>query len=234
MTEKIIRLHFGYERGTETLRDVVISRRVTGSDLFRIADEGDGQSQTQFQLMVLQSAITKFGDLKMPVPMNVLLSLKRPDRKRIADAYDALVAETTDRASKSEKLGEGRYKLARGFDVEGTVYDVVEFGNHLTGYDELEADEMGGYRKVCFLIGKELTRISQSSGPAVLSGPFAVEMFEPLLAEEVFALQRFETDWYNSFRDDGDDGAGEVADAGGGGVSDDAPQPAGGHGTGVE
>lgn len=222
--EKRIRLVFGYERGgePESIRDVVVSRRMTGADVFRIGDELEGQSQTQFQLMALQASITKFGDLVMPVPLNVLLSLKRADRRLISGAYDEMVKEMGGKA-KSEKLAERRYKLGRGFSHGGEFYDVVEFGNHLTGYDELEADEMIGHRQVCFLIGKEIARLSQSNGPAQLSGPVAVEMFEELFAEELFDLERFESDWLNSFRP-AEGVQIQTGDGDGNHVSDDAPQ----------
>jgi hypothetical protein len=225
--EKRLTLAFGYEgRPGEHVRDVVVGRRVTGGDLIRIGDEADGQGQTQFQLAVLQAAITKFGDLKLPVPMNVLLSLKRPDRRQIGRAYDEFCKEQGE-TGKAEKLAAGRYRLAHGFTVGEVVYDVVEFGNHLTGYDEIDADEMSGYRQACFLMGREITRLSQSSGPASMAGPLEVEAFESLYAEDVFALQRFENDWYDSFRpQEGEPvqaGAGDRSD-----VSDDVSQAAGG------
>ena len=231
--EQKVTLNFGYEgRPGGPIRDLVVGRRVTGADLLRINDEGDGQAGIQFQLAVLASAITEFGDFKMPVPPNVMLSLKRPDRRLIAKGYDALVRESSG-GRKAQKLAPGRYRLERGFEFGETLYDVVEFGNHLSGFDELEADEMSGFREVFFLLGKEITRLSQSEGAATKSGPLAVEDFETLYAEDAFALQRYEADWYDSFRPAETDAA-PAGTAIGGGASDDAPSPAGRDGAGVE
>jgi hypothetical protein len=212
--EKHVKLIFGPDTqdGKRHL-DVTIGRRLTGADLFRINEE-QGQGSTQFQLMVLQSVVTKFGELRMPVPMNVLLSLRRVDSRLLGKAYNDFLKESAG-GGKAEKLGAGRYRLAGGFSKGDIIFDVVEFGNHLTGYDEVEADSMEGSRQTCYLMGREIARLSQSSGPATLAGPLGIEMFEPLDAEDIFALQKFEVDWFDSFRPEEEKQAGEVAEGSG-------------------
>ncbi len=54
--------------------------------------------------MVLQSVITRFGTLRMPVPMTTLLSLKRVDRRLLNKAYEELLRETAGEG-KAAKLG---------------------------------------------------------------------------------------------------------------------------------
>jgi hypothetical protein len=195
-----IRLIFGYTGHDGNVhRDVIIGRRVTGADLFKISDQAESEKATQQQLMLIQSAITGFGSIMMPVPLNVLLSLKSVDRRRLAKANNDHLRLTGENRQ-TEKLSDSRCRLAFGFNLGGQVYDVVEFGNLLDGYAEMEADDLPGWRQACFLLGKQITRLSQSSGPATKEGPLSVEAFETLDATDIFALQGFNGEWLDSFR----------------------------------
>ncbi len=75
-------LKFGYQdkENVEIVhREVVISRRPTGADFLKSMDESEG-ANPQFMLTMMQAASSKFGDLQMPVPMTVLLSLNWLDQ----------------------------------------------------------------------------------------------------------------------------------------------------------
>lgn len=210
---KNVKLAFGYEGGDGKIhRNVRIERRATGADLFRIADDGDGEKPTQFNLQLLQGAITKFGSLIMPVPLSVLLSLKSPDRRRLIAANNEFLKETSA-GRKTEKLSVSKVKLAFGFEKNGQTFDVVEFGRLLTGYDELEADDLPGWRQACFLLGKQIVRLSQSTGEGICEGEVTPEMFASLDAGDIFLLSGANAEWLDSFRPDE---GGEVQGAAGG------------------
>ena len=222
---KTVSLVFGYTDADKAEhKEVTIGRRVTGGDLMKIGDAPESAKQTQFALMLLQAAITKFGGLRMPVTLTVLLSLNRVDRDDLNDAYSEFVRETGE-GHTSEKLSASRVKLAFGLKVGETVYDVVEFGKLLTGYDELAGDEMEGWRRACFLLGKQIVKLEQSEGSATLDGPVDAGVFEGADASDIFLLEAFAEEWRGSFRK----GRGKVqADGGaGGGLSDASPSSAG-------
>ncbi|HEV2761887.1 MAG TPA: hypothetical protein VGV38_02740 [Pyrinomonadaceae bacterium] len=222
---KAVSLVFGYTDAEQAEhKEVTIGRRLTGGDLMRIGDLPESDNQTQFGLLVLQSVITRFGTLRMPVAPTVLLSLNSVDRKDLNEANNAFVRET-GAGRKSEKLSASRVKLSFGLKVGETVYDVVEFGKLLTGYDELAADDFEGWRRACFLLGKQIVKLEQSEGGATLDGQVDAEVFETADASDIFLLQAFAEEWQDSFRHQ----RGQVqADGGaGGGLSDAPPAPAG-------
>jgi hypothetical protein len=221
---KTVTLTLGYKGGPgdQPRRTVVIGRRLTGADLMAIGDQPESRSPTQLNLSLIAAAITEFGDLPIPVPLTVLLSLKSIDREDLAAAYAKFVEETAGGGT-AARLTDTRYRLARGFEIGGVVYDVVEFGDLLTGYDELEAEEFEGWRRACFLIGKQIGSISQSAGAARLEGPVAVESFEPLDAEDIYSLNDFVGKWKDSFRSAARAALQQEAGAGGG---DSAAAPA--------
>lgn len=223
MSQHTLTLSLGYKSGDGTThKEVTFGRRPTGADLFRI--EGDDISLTPFQTAMLQAAITRFGSLPMPTPITTLLRLTRPDLHALRKANNEFLKATAG-GRKSEKLSPDTLKLAFGFQIGGVTFDVVQFGKLLTGYDELRADELEGWRRSCFLMGEQITKLSQTEGQAELVGPVAVEAFEGLDAADIFKLQEFEAEWLDSFQASG----GEVSgDAGGGsGLSDAPPAPAG-------
>lgn len=194
-------LTFGYTSpgGSERHADFEIGRRPTGGDLMRIGDEPESARNTQFNLMLLQAAVTKFGAMPLPVPLTTLLALNSVDREDLNRAYTKFLKESAG-GRRAARLTESRLRLAHGFEVDGQTYDVVEFSNLLTGYDELEADEMTGWRQVCFLLGRQVGALSQSEGAAVLPGPLAPEAFERLDAEDVYEMSSFAAQWRDSFR----------------------------------
>lgn len=233
-TTKTIQLTFGYTspQGGDPHKTVVFGRRVTGADLMGIGDRPESQKQLQFELMLIQTAITTFGTLSCPVPLTTLLTLNRVDRDDLSRAYAEYLKESAGgRASK--KLSDSSLQLPFGLVAGGQTYDVVEFGHLLTGFEELEADDLDSWRQACFLLGRQITKLSQSGGAAVLKGPVAPEAFEGADGSDVFAMQAFIPDWLDSFRRQA---RREVQADGGAGdrVSDAAPGQAGGGDTRLE
>lgn len=230
MTKTVI-LTFGYKNAGGTHRRVTFGRRPTGEDLMLIGDSPESLRPVQFQLLQYQAAITSFEGLQNPVPLSALLSLNKVDRDDLGGAYAEFIREGN--ASRSwEKRSDSTYKIGFGFQIGDQVFDVVEFGKLLTGYEELAAEDYESWRQACFLMGAQITRLSQSEGSAVHTGPVTVEHFKALDAEDVYKLQAFLPGWYDSFRLKGGDVPGDAG--GGGGVSDEAPAPPGGGGSELE
>ncbi|HEX8177854.1 MAG TPA: hypothetical protein VF543_22385 [Pyrinomonadaceae bacterium] len=207
MTEQKLRLRFGY-KGPDgiTHQDVVFGKRMKGADLFMMSEDDDFSQQTKRQLLMYAAAIIEFGTLRMPVPMTVLLSLNRADRFELARGYGRFLEESAEGRKIEDVLEAGRVsqtkiKLAFGIERAGVNYNVVEFGNLIDGYTELEADDYSGWRHDCFIMGKEIVGLSQCDGQATAPGPIPLEVFEAMDAADIFALQAKETAWLNSFRD---------------------------------
>lgn len=219
-----VTLIFGYKDGNTTHKEVVFSHRLTGADLLRISDDEMSEKTTQFNLMMQQAAITKFGSLSMPVPMTVLLSLKSPDRQELNRAHNKFLTATS-KGHKSEVISASKIRLGFGFKIDGVTFDVVEFGNLLSGYDELEADEMERWRRACYLQGKQISKLSQSTGPAIRLGAVELEHFDTLDGSDIFVLEAAASKWQDSFRV----GRGKVQrdDSTGGSVPDAPPSSAG-------
>ncbi|HEX8747389.1 MAG TPA: hypothetical protein VF717_09320 [Pyrinomonadaceae bacterium] len=205
MSNVEVNLRFGYT-GPDQVRHskVVFGRRLTGRDLFEMSEEEGFDKETQSQLMMLGGAITSFGDLRMPVPMTVLMSLNRPDRMALARGYNAFLLKTAG-GRKPKQLSDSKIQLPFPFTRGGVEYDVVEFGTLIDAYMEGEADELEGLRKNYLIIGKEISELSQSEGTATMKGPVPLDMFEGLDAISLFALAEKESGWLNSFRAEGEE-----------------------------
>ncbi|MGB8508137.1 MAG: hypothetical protein WCD76_07020, partial [Pyrinomonadaceae bacterium] len=91
---KTIILIGGYKDASGTLhREVEITKRLLGCDLFDIEANELSVLQTNRESLILSHAITKFGTLKMPTPLTALLALDSIDRDDLLDAYNDLESE---------------------------------------------------------------------------------------------------------------------------------------------
>ena len=194
-----------------THKKVTFSRRLTGADFFRIDDDPQSNIPTQYEALILRQAITEFGTLTMPVPLTALLQLDSIDRDDLNEAYnkfsreslETLAVASPDPVDTVERLIDGRkLKLALGYERNGLVYDLVEFGKRLTGMDEVAADTFGlkGIRRVCFMAGQQVVKLLQSSGASVLEGPTGLEIFERLDAVDLALMKAGAEVWRQSFR----------------------------------
>lgn len=211
---KKLQLEVGHTDSAGKLHDEVeISRRLLGKDLFEIDEHPLAVLKTNREFLFLSRAITKFGDLKLPVALSTLLALDSVDRDDLLDAYNGLENEGAD---KLEALPDNKLRLGDGLDVGGVVYDLAEFGVRLTGKDYVEADqkELVGTRRVFYLVGRQVSLLSQSEGQATLSGPLTLEQMETMHVSDLYALRGASEIWRQSFRrprkaiqaDDGRDG----------------------------
>ena len=194
-TEHTIELIGGYTtpdndgKTKTTHRAVTFGRRLTTQELINLDNDPQGQNPTQYDDLVRRKMITKFGTMKMPVPLNALLSLDSLDRQDLSAAADKFMVESRG-DSVAEIREDNEVKLRWGFDVGGTFYDVVQFGKLTTGKDSVDADALGrGVARECFLIGKQITKILTSDGTASIDGAVGVESFFALDVEDFNQLR---------------------------------------------
>lgn len=170
-------------------KKVTFGKRLTAKDLIDLENHPQAANPTQHQDLIRRQMITKFGTLIMPVTLNALLSLDSIDRDDLDSAADRfLVLSREDRTGGLRENHE--VKLMFGFEIDGAFYDVVTFGNRITGKDEVEADSLGlaGLRRNCFLIGKQISRISTDGGAAEIKGQIDLEKFDSLDSEDLSLL----------------------------------------------
>lgn len=197
---KNVQLAVGYIDGGGKLHDEVeIGKRLLGSDLFEIDEHPLAILKTNREFLFLSRAITKFGDLKLPVALDKLLALDSVDRDDLLEAYNELEMAGAD---KLEVLPDNKLRLGDGLNVEGVVYDTVEFGARLTGKDYVEADqkELDGARRAFYLVGRQVSRLSQSEGEGTLSGPLTLEQMETMHVSDLYSMRGASELWRQSFR----------------------------------
>lgn len=218
-------LDVGYTDSQSNLhREVEIGNRLLGKDLFEIDEHPLAQLKTNREGLMLSRAITKFGGIKMPVPLAVLQSLDSIDRDDLLDAFNQQESEGAEGRT-AAVLSDSTLRLRDGIEVEGVVYDIVEFGNRLTAKHYLEADmqELDGLRRVFYLVGAQVSRLSQSEGQATLEGTLNLETMEVMHVSDLYALRGASEVWRQSFRRTGSavrqerNGAGGVRADGGDG-----------------
>lgn len=205
--DRAFELKFGYEdKETPEVkhRSVVFGRRSTGADFIR-AMENSNSSDTQFGVEMMVSAITKFGEMQMPVPMTVLLSLNRVDREKLSSEFFLFLAESSNK--KAEKLTDaegketGRIRFAHGIERDGKHIVEFEFGNLLSGYDDIEIERQTGIEEErnAIRIGKEIAQLFTSDGTCIIGGLTFDEM-KSLDIDDFTFLREVEPEWLDSFR----------------------------------
>lgn len=197
-----IELIGGYtDKDKITHRDVTFGKRLTAEDLMNLDSDPQAQNPTQYGDLIRRRMITEFGTLKMPVALNALLALDSIDRDDLESA-----AEKFLQMSRGERTSELRekhtVKLFYGFEIDGTFYDVVQFGNRTVGKDEVEADGLGlqGVSRACFMIGRQISRISTEDGLASIDGQIDLNAFKSLDGEDLNLLRIGAEMWRISFR----------------------------------
>lgn len=162
-------------------RDVEFGRRLIVGDIIALDNDPQAQNPTQYNLLILRRMITKFGTLRLPVDLRVMLSLDSIDREDLSDGADAFLAKGREGLT-HEYRDDGSVKLCFGFDIDGTPYQVVRFGSLTTGADEVEADnqKLSGVGREAFLLGRQITRLETDDGAAGIDGTVDLEMFKKL------------------------------------------------------
>lgn len=182
-------------------RKITFGRRVTVRDIWDLEANPQSGVRTQYNDLFIRRMITKFGELPMPPLLNVLLSLNKYDREDLTEASDAFLRESRGDA-KADFIGEDTVKLYFGFEIGGAVYDVVKFGNILTGNDAVDADEFGeATRRNCFELSREICELSSSETPGLkLTGTVALAAFEDLDSDDYTVLAAAANKWRQTFR----------------------------------
>jgi hypothetical protein len=199
---RTVELRIGYrDKAGAVHRRVTFGKRIDGKTLFAIDNDPQSRIPTQHSDLIMRAAITEFGGLSTPVNLKALLELDSVDRDALAEEFNRFMTEGLGDGA-VEVLSQDEVKLAVGYESNGLRYDVVRFGKHLTGMDEIEADvlKLTGLRRVCFLAGKQVTQFSQSDGASVLDGPMALDVFEKLDSMDVGVIQAAGELYRNSFR----------------------------------
>lgn len=189
--EHTIELPFGYEDKKGVIhREVTFSRRLTAGDLMLLDNDPQAANPTQYGDLIRRRMITKFGGLRIPVDLSVLLSLNSIDRDELQSSADEFIRKGRGEAA-SEFLPESKVKMFFGFEIEGTRYPVAEIGRMNTGRDEVEADNVGtrGITRECFLLGRMITQIATPGGEASVEGPIKLDLFNDLDAEDLNLLR---------------------------------------------
>lgn len=185
-----IELLGGYtDKEGNTYTKVTFGRRLTAGDLMLIEDDPQSQIQTQHEELVRRRMITEFGTMKVPL-LSMLLSLDRVDRQDLDRAQDEFARKTRiDR--NAEFLPGGKVKLYFGFKIADEIYDIAEFGNRLSGNDDVEADRLNlrGVRRTCFELGRQISRLESSEHSLVLEGRLDIKHFETLDVEDLGMLR---------------------------------------------
>ncbi len=201
-TPRSFELTIGYTDKQGTIhKKITLSRRLTGSRLFSSDDDPQSDIPTQREALIIRNAITEFGTLSMPVTINTLLDLDSIDRDDLTAEHDKFLQEGTG-GRFPEFLADNKVKLIFGYEKDGQRYDLIEFGARYTGRDEVDADMLGydGLRRLCFLIGKQVTKSSTADGASVIDGALPIEVFDDLDSADIFALQVAAERWRQSFR----------------------------------
>jgi hypothetical protein len=190
--EHTIELTFGYEDKDGTVhREVTFGRRVTVGDLIVLDNDPRARNPVQYEDRTKLKAITKFGTMKLPLKIDVLLGLNSIDRADVDTGFDTFCVESRgdrEAAYPTEKSTQVYF----GFEIDGEIYDVVEFGKLITGRDEVDAAAMSlaGIARECFLLGRRITRLSKSEDPiASIDGPLQLEAFTNLDAQDLLLLR---------------------------------------------
>lgn len=215
---KSVELIEGYAdaRGTQH-KLVTFGRRLTCADLFALDGNPQAESPTQYALLQTMRKIVEFGTLRMPdeppkdgeeprepLTLKTLLSLDTIDADELSDAEEEFDRECAE-GRQPEPVGEVTdftIRLAGGFEWNGAVLDVVQFGNRLKVLDEAQADglKLRGVARTCHLIGRQIVKLSASETVAEVAGPVGLDVFRTLPSSDFYALRAQAEIFRQSFR----------------------------------
>jgi phage FluMu protein gp41 len=198
-----VELAGGYKDKKEVVhRAVAFAHRITAKDLFALDEDPRATIPTQYNDLLLSRAITKFGELKIPIAATVLLDLDSVDREDLVEGHNVFSALSAE-GHNAEFLPDHNVRLGWGFKINGLEYRRVAFGRRVTGRDEVDADRAGlkpGVRRLCFLIGRQIQKISTQDSSSEIDGPVSLSEFESLDGADVATLRGAAELWRQSFR----------------------------------
>lgn len=213
--EHKIELTYGYkDKYGVTHKHVTFGKRLTVGDLMKLDNDPRCQLPTQYSDIVNSRIITKFGDLPIPPPLDILLSLNRIDREDINAGVVQFLSSGTGDLPDDKYPNEPSCSIVFGFEHDGSKYTEIEMNRLPTGHDEVEADSnnLRGVMRECFMIGKRITKISTGIGSS-LDGPIDLEKFKTLDSVDLNLLRigALKADLFFRFEGEGTEknGAGE-------------------------
>lgn len=152
-------------------RHVVFGKSVTAKRLLALRVDKQSSLQTQYQDLLLAETIVEFGTTPMPVPLTTLLALDLNDREDLHAGRDEFRKKILD--GRQVEVRDAGVRLLFGFKFGESRYPIIEFGNRLTGKDEVEADRIGlteALARRAFLAGRMISKISNDQGGEI-TGP---------------------------------------------------------------
>ena len=185
-------------------KHVVFGKSVTAKQLLELRTDPQASVNTQYEDLLLAKSITEFGALPMPVNLKQLLGLKSIDREDLRAGRDAFRRKIIGDRQPSFDFDTGVATLLFGIKVGDLHYTHIQFGNDLTGYDEVAADKAGMTEPLArraFLAGRMATQISTPEG-ASIEGPLAYETIcsENVDEDDLFGLVTAAEYWRQTFR----------------------------------
>lgn len=202
-------------------RRLVFGKRLTGADVVR-ADKSYGRvSQTGFEAQACAAALVEFGTLAPGEMPHALLSLDVIERAEVEAAYDRFLARSAPE-SPPEHISDDTVRLAFGVTRDGVTYTDVTFGRHLTGWDEVHADELhlSPVERNYYLLGRQVVRLAR--GETDVESELTLADFAAMDADDIAALKDADERWFegvlaahlNKRAADGDDGEDDGGDGG--------------------
>lgn len=204
--EHTIQLTVGYtdKTGVTHRGPVTFGKRLTVRDLIALDNDPLAQNPTQYMDLITRRMITKFGELKTPVALSVLLSLNSVDREDLAMASDKFLQLTRPEPPADGEVFRKDHvvQLRFGFDIEGTKFTFCQFGKLTTGKDEVDADtlKLTGVARACFMIGKQITALWTEDENVRLEQSVPLDLFNDLDGEDLNLLRNGSSLWALSFR----------------------------------
>ncbi|HQU82867.1 MAG TPA: hypothetical protein PKY59_07070 [Pyrinomonadaceae bacterium] len=202
MTTHNIELIEGYtDKDGNIHKEVEIGKRLTVADVMLIERDPQAQNPVLYEDLIRRMMITRFGKLKMPLMLPVLLKLDTIDRDDLGFAINQFLQNTRPNDN-GELLPDNSVRLMFGLTIESTTYNVFKFGNRLTGQDQADAhaQKLDGISKAAFELGKQICEISDFETGLTVKGSLTLEQISKLDGED-FSLLRVAGELYRqSFR----------------------------------
>lgn len=177
---------------------MTIGYALKARDVFAIRQAWQRGSDFLYNALVLQCAITRFGNLPLPVSMNVLLSLDSVDFELLAISYNEFSAQL----GRPEIISDSTIKLVFGVTVAGSLFDVVELGlsTNETHIEEAYRRGLDGIAGIAYIASRQIKQLRQSDGGRSLDGPLDFDALLEMDSIDLFALTSASSIWKSSTR----------------------------------
>lgn len=180
--------------------EVTIGKRLTTGDMLNLDYDSQAQNPIHYEDLTRRLMITKFGTLRMPVPLTVMLALDSIDSDDINKAISEFLQNENNLTGDYEP-DEHEILLPIGFFIDSVEYQRVQFGNRVTRQDYAEAaNHPVGLTQTMFLIGRQISKISTADNSLSIVGQVDLERFKSLDASNIGFLRMGAELFRQSFR----------------------------------